>query len=485
MESSRAAPAGDLSAIPSVNALLERPALVRLAERLGHAAALDAARAALDELRGELAGEGPGPAPAANGAGGPREALAARAEMLAERHARRARRSTLRRVINATGVLVHTNLGRAPLSRAAARAAARAARGYVALEYDLASGGRGSRYVHCEALLRELTGAGGALVVNNNAAALLLAVNTAAAGKAVIVSRGELIEIGGGFRVHEILTRSGARLVEVGATNRTHADDYARALDDLGADAGAILKVHRSNFVQSGFVAEVGAGELVRLVRARGADVPVIHDLGSGCLIDLALDGAPREPTVREAVAEGPAFVTASGDKLLGGPQAGCLVGTGVLLEASQRNPLARALRADKLTLAALEATLSLYRDAETALREIPILRMLTAQPDQLASTAGRLAGLVNAGAANVARVTDGVSAVGGGSFPAAVLPTSLVAIDPGELGATGLALRLRLGEPAVIARVQEERVLLDPRTLPEAALPAVADAVLRALGEK
>jgi L-seryl-tRNA(Ser) seleniumtransferase len=351
----------------------------------------------------------------------------------------------------------------------------------VALEYDLASGGRGSRYVHCEGLLRELTGAGGALVVNNNAAALLLAVNTAAAGKAVIVSRGELIEIGGGFRVHEILTRSGARLVEVGATNRTHADDYARALDDLGADAGAILKVHRSNFVQSGFVAEVGAGELVRLVRARGTDVPVIHDLGSGCLIDLALDGAPREPTVREAVAEGPAFVTASGDKLLGGPQAGLLAGDAEWVARARRNPLTRALRVDKLTLAALEATLRAYRDP-ARLERLPVVAMLRRPLAELKRSAARLA-LELSGIDGVsAEVVETEGRVGGGSLPGAGIRGAGVALSLRGTTADDLEGRLRRAPTPVVSRVADGRVIVDLRSVAEEELPLLRRMLRQAL---
>ena len=485
--------AADPAALPSVNALLERPVLVRIAERQGHAAALDAARLALEQLRSELlnghsdspAGRRPGsevsPGARAEGTGGSREVLAARAEALAESHARRVRRSTLRRVINATGVLVHTNLGRAPLSRAAIRAAARAGRGYVALEYDLESGTRGSRYVHCEALLRELTGAGGALVVNNNAAALLLAVNTAAAGKAAVVSRGELVEIGGGFRVHEILARSGARLVEVGSTNKTHSSDYARALDELGPDAGAVLKVHRSNFVQTGFVADVGVPQLVELVRERGSEVPVIHDLGSGCFADLSRYGVVREPTVGEAVAEGPAFVTCSGDKLLGGPQAGIIVGDAEWIARARRNPLTRALRVDKLTLAALEATLRVYRDPER-LDRLPLFAMLRRTLAELKEAAGGLARQLSEMDGVSAEVVETEARVGGGSLPGAVVPGAGVALAIRGVTADELEERLRLAPTPVIARVAEGRVLLDLRSVADEELPALTRLVRQAL---
>ncbi|HEY7530563.1 MAG TPA: L-seryl-tRNA(Sec) selenium transferase [Gemmatimonadota bacterium] len=460
----REAEGTDRAALPSVNALMERRGLVHIAERQGRTAAVAAARAALEELRGELGGDGRTAAAAENGADG-REALAARAEELARRHARRARRSTLRRVINATGVLVHTNLGRSPLSRAALEAAARAARGYVALEIDLATGTRGSRSVHCEGLLRELTGAEGALVVNNNAAALLLAVNTAAAGRAAIVSRGELVEIGGGFRVHEILARSGARLVEVGSTNRTHPADYVRALDELGTQAGAILKVHRSNFVQSGFVAEVSARALVDLVRDRGGGIPVIHDLGSGCLVDLSRYGVAREPTLGEAVADGPAFVTASGDKLLGGPQAGIVLGEATWIARARTNPLTRALRVDKLTLAALEATLRVHRDPARADR-LPLFAMLARPVEELRRSAARLAQDLSGVPGVTAEVVETEARIGGGSLPGAAVESAGVALSLRGTGAAELEERLRRAPTPVVARVVEDRVVVDLRAV-------------------
>jgi L-seryl-tRNA(Ser) seleniumtransferase len=385
------------------------------------------------------------------------------------------RRPSLGPVLNATGVVLHTNLGRAPLAEAAVRAVAAVASGYSNLELDLGTGRRGSRSEHCRALLGRVTGAEDALVVNNAAGALVLALNALAAGREVLLSRGELIEIGGSFRIPDILARSGARLREVGTTNRTHLDDYRRALD---ADAAAILTVHRSNFEQRGFVTSPEPASLAAL--AGEAGLPYLHDVGSGLLADLAPWGLTSEPRVAQALAAGAGLVLFSGDKLLGGPQAGCLVGRHDLVARCRENPLARALRADKLTLAALEATLALYADPAAAVREIPVLRMLTLGEPELAARAERLAG--HCPPELRPALQPGESAVGGGSFPGAVLPTTLVALDAGDLGPDGLALRLRLGEPAVVARVGGGCVLLDPRTLPEEAGPAIGRALAQAL---
>jgi len=377
----------------------------------------------------------------------------------------------------ATGIVLHTNLGRAPLSRPALEALAAVAGGYSNLEFDLHTGSRGSRADHCGPLLAEISGAEAGLVVNNAAAALVLALNATAAGREVLISRGELIEIGGSFRIPDILEKSGARLREVGTTNRTHLDDYRRALSER---TGAILVVHRSNFEQRGFVASPAPREIGAL--AREAGVPLLYDLGSGLVADLAPWGLTGEPRVADGVASGADLVIFSGDKLLGGPQAGCLVGSLPLIRACRANPFARAMRADKMTLAALEATLALYRDPETARREIPVLRMLTLTPEELHARAQALA--ARCPARYRAAVLGGASAVGGGSFPTAELPTFLVALNPGPPGADGLALRLRMGTPPLIVRVQEGRVLLDPRTLPPEADDAVGR-LLEAVGDE
>jgi len=361
-------------------------------------------------------------------------------------------------VINATGVVLHTNLGRAPLARAAIDAITRVASGYAALEYDLGTGTRGSRHAHCRDLLVELTGAADAMVVNNAAGAVLLALSALARGGEAVVSRGELVEIGGSFRIPDVMARSGAHLVEVGTTNRTHPQDYERA---LSADSKVLLKVHRSNFQVTGFTAEVAVSELVEMGHARG--VACIYDLGSGLLMNLAEFGLSGEPTVQEGVAAGADLVLFSGDKLLGGPQAGILVGTEQAMRACRADPIARAVRADKLTLAALEATLGLYRDRDTAIHEIPVLNMLTENEESIRARAERLGG----------QLIEGDSEVGGGSFPGAKLRTWLAGF-PDE----SLAERLRRHDPPIIARVAGNRVLLDARTI----LPGQVETVIAAV---
>ena len=383
--------------------------------------------------------------------------------------------SSLRPVLNATGVVLHTNLGRAPLAAAAIDAIIAVATGYSTLEFDLPSGTRGSRSDHARGILRRLTGAEDALVVNNAAGALVLALDALAAGGQVAISRGELIEIGGSFRIPEIIGRSGARLLEIGTTNRTHLADYAAAID---AGAAAVLIVHRSNFEQRGFVATPPPAAIAALAHAAG--VPCIHDLGSGLLPDLSHAGLTGEPRVPDAVRGGADVIVFSGDKLLGGPQAGCLVGTRAAIGRCRASPFARAVRADKLTLAALTATLGLHERGDAGLREIPVLNMLLLDGPTLASRARELAAACPAVLAPA--IIEGSSVVGGGAFPDARLPTSLVALDPGTLGAEALALRLRSGDPAVVARVADDRVLLDPRTLPAASHASVGAALAAAI---
>jgi len=370
-------------------------------------------------------------------------------------------------------VILHTNLGRAPLADVAMRAIQDTAAGYCNLEYDVGEGRRGSRYVHSVALLRELTGAADAIVVNNCAAALVLALNTLARGKEVLVSRGELIEIGGSFRVPEIMAKSGARLVEVGSTNRTHASDYASALGDRVA---AIVKVHRSNFAIAGFVAEATVGELADLARDR--QIPVLHDLGSGLLTSLERYGFGGEPTARDAIAAGASLVFMSGDKLLGGPQAGIIAGDAGLIARLRTNPLTRALRVDKLTLAALEATLALYRDAESVVQSVPVLAMLTAPVAAVRARADAVATRLRARGIDVA-VVDSTAGVGGGAFPGARIPSAALALAGDAVAAEA---RLRGGHPAIIGRIAAGTVLLDLRSVPPAQDAALADAVVSAL---
>ncbi len=455
--------------LPSVDALLADPDIAGLAKRHPRALVLRAVRAAVDAAR---AGDATVPS------GGWSVAVRARLHAIGA--------PSLVPVINATGVVLHTNLGRALLAPAALRAMAAMAQSYASVEYDLGRGARGSRHAICRDLLVELSGGEDALVVNNAAAGLLLALSALARDGEAIVSRGELVEIGGAFRVPDIMARSGARLVEVGTTNRTHLEDYATAVTPK---TRALLKVHRSNFRVTGFTAEVSAVELAQQAHAAGA--ASLYDLGSGLMMDLSPWGLTGEPTVREAVASGVHLVVFSGDKLLGGPQAGILVGTKRAIDACRSDPLARAVRSDKYTLAALEATLGLYRDPERARREIPTLRMLTEDIEAIQQRGEALKegvgkegvgkeGVEGKGVGRKAYATliEGESEVGGGSFPETKLRTWLVELRTDTLKADSLVERLREAEPPVVARIANDRVVLDPRTI----LPGQEEAVVRAI---
>jgi len=382
-------------------------------------------------------------------------------------------------VINATGIVLHTNLGRAPLAPEALQAVAETAGGYSNLEFDLDRGIRGSRMAHLESLLRELLGAPAALVVNNNAAAMILALNTLAAGKETIVSRGELVEIGGSFRIPEILERAGTRLREIGTTNKTRLEDYERA---VGKETGALLRVHTSNFAIVGFSSHVARGDLVRLARRRR--LPLVEDVGSGALIDVARFGLGEEPLAARALQEGVSLVTASADKLLGGPQAGILAGTKSLIASLRANPLTRALRVDKMTLAALEATLRLYRDPERAAAAVPVLRMLgepAAAVRARARRALRLLGAeraVRAGAEVVACVGE----VGGGALPLARIPSFALSLRPVRGRVGDMARALRSGPEPVLGRVESNRLLLDMRTVAPREVPRLVAALAAAL---
>lgn len=437
---------GRLSQLPSIDRLLQRSTVQGWVARYGRDLTLTALREAQEALRQALLGGQP------LGDDLEAEALAHADEAL-----RRATTPTLRPVINATGVVLHTNLGRAPLSDATLAAMRAAGEGYSNLEFDLEAGQRGSRYVHAESLLCRLTGAEAALVVNNNAGAVLLTLSALAAGRKVIISRGQLVEIGGGFRVPEVLAQSGARLVEVGTTNRTYARDYEAALDD---EAAALLRVHASNFRISGFTAQPALEELVQLTHSRG--LWLLDDLGSGTLLDTAPLGLAHEPTVQESVAAGADVITFSGDKLLGGPQAGFILGRRELIARLRRFPLTRALRVDKTTLAGIQATLLHYLKGE-ALREVPIWRMLALSPEEIAARSHSFLAALGALGARC-DLLAGLSMIGGGSLPGETLPTTLIALPPGDAGEQ--ARRLRAGEPSVVARIADGRVLLDLRTV-------------------
>jgi L-seryl-tRNA(Ser) seleniumtransferase len=420
--------------------LRDLPSVDELARAVRDPLAVDAARTVLARARDEIkSGFEPGD-------------LAARVEA----EIASLRRPRLRRALNATGVIVHTNLGRAPLADAALERVREVGRGYSNLEYDVTAGARGSRQDHVAGTLRQLTGAEAALVVNNNAAAVLLALAALAEGREVVVSRGELIEIGDGFRIPDVLLRSGAQLVEVGTTNRTRASDYEAA---VGPETALLLRVHQSNFRVVGFTELPSTAELARLASRHG--VPLVDDLGSGVFVDV-----PDEPSVRESLDAGADLVCFSGDKLLGGPQAGIVVGRAVLIERLRRHPLQRALRADKLTLAALEGTLGLYLDPERALRDVPVLRMLREPGTSVRARAERLAALVEGS------VEETVARVGGGALPLTKLPSFACALEE------SLAGPLRANEPPVVGVVRDGRLLLDCRTLTEPEMAEVAEAV-------
>jgi L-seryl-tRNA(Ser) seleniumtransferase len=422
--------------------LRDLPSVDELARGVDDPLAVDAARRVLEQAREEIrTGADPGN-------------LAARLRAELDE----ARRPRLRRVLNATGVIVHTNLGRAPLPEAALERLREVGRGYSNLEYDLSEGARGSRQDHLADILRRLTNAEAALVVNNNAAAVLLALAALAEGRDVLVSRGELIEIGDGFRIPDVLARSGARLVEVGTTNRTRAADYEAA---IGPETALLLRVHQSNFRVVGFAEQPSTAELAAV--ARRHDVPLVDDLGSGALVSLH-----DEPTARDALAAGADLVCFSGDKLLGGPQAGIVAGRPDLVERLRRHPLQRALRADKLTLAALEGTLALYLGAP---QEIPVLHMIEEPAEAVRVRAERLARLTGGA------VEETVARVGGGALPLTELPSFACAVEEELVGP------LRAGEPPVVGVVRDGRTLLDCRTLADAELDEVAAAVARARG--
>jgi L-seryl-tRNA(Ser) seleniumtransferase len=434
----------ELRKLPSVDKLLQEEAIQALAEAHSHELAVEAVREALERARQAIL------------EGNPCPPVSQLVEMTGANLNRRLQ-PTLRPVINATGVIIHTNLGRAPLSEETRAAMEKAARGYSNLEYDLEAGKRGSRYVHAEELLCRLTGAEAALVVNNNAGAVLLTLTALAQGREAIISRSQLIEIGGGFRIPDVMRQSGARLVEVGTTNRTHRRDYEEAIDE---ETALLMRAHHSNFRIIGFTHEVPLAELVKLGRKYA--LPVIDDLGSGTLLDTADYGLAHEPTIQESIAAGASLVSCSADKLLGGPQAGIILGQKDLVAQLRRHPLTRALRVDKTTLAGLQATLSHYLEGK-ALEKVPVWRMIAMPVAAIEERAQAWASLL-AGAEAEVSVVDGRSTVGGGSLPGETLPTRLVAIQVPS--PDDLARRLRLGQPAVVGRIEGDRFLMDPRTV-------------------
>ncbi|MBB3217503.1 L-seryl-tRNA(Ser) seleniumtransferase [Ochrobactrum sp. RC6B] len=439
--------------LPSVDAILQMPALAAALESFGHASVAEAVRKVLGNEREAVKS---GAAPSSN------VLLVGRVIHLLEASGQ----SSLRPLFNLTGTVLHTNLGRAILAEAAIEAATQAMRQAVSLEFDLSSGARGERDDHLRALVCELTGAEDATIVNNNAAAVLLVLNSLAAGKEAIVSRGELIEIGGAFRMPDIMTRAGTRLVEVGTTNRTHPRDYENSIN---SDTGLVLKVHTSNYRIEGFTREVTAPELAAIAQARG--VPLVNDLGSGTLADLTAFGLAHEPTVREAVAEGADIITFSGDKLLGGPQAGFVVGRRDLIARINRNPMKRALRVDKIRLAALEATLKLYRNPQRLAEKLPTLRYLARPQAEIAAQAERLKPALEKvlGTAFTVTVADCASQIGSGALPFSTVPSAGLSIAPKDgsgSALTALGASLRALPLPVIGRIEKGALVLDLRCL-------------------
>ncbi len=385
-------------------------------------------------------------------------------------------------VVNATGVVLHTNLGRSLLCEDALNNMKSVAAGYSNLEFNIKKGKRGIRYSAVENILCELTGASAAMAVNNNAGAVLLCLDTMAKGKEVLVSRGELVEIGGSFRIPDVMAKSGAVLKEVGATNRTHLKDYQAGISE---NTGLLLKVHTSNYKIQGFTSSVSLTELVNL--GKKTDIPVMQDLGSGTLIDLSKYGLGREPTVSQSLKSGADIVTFSGDKLLGGPQAGIIAGSRSAIEKIKSNPLTRALRIDKLTLSALESTLRLYRDDSKAVKEIPTLRMLTLSFEEIVSKAEKMSEVFTKAVKNQAAISlmDLSSMSGGGAFPDLSLPTRCILVEPFHMSAAHLEKKMRMHRPSIIGRIENDRFIMDPRTIQEGEEMVISRALGKILTEK
>ena len=442
-----------LRALPAIDKLLATPCLRELAENRPHRLIVEAAQRTVDGLRRTLLDE-QAPLPDLD-----------LETIVAQVAARVAELTTpsLRRVINVTGTLLHTNLGRAPLCSDALQAVTMVAQGYSNLEYDLDAGQRGKRFTHVEELICKLTGGEAATVVNNNAGAVMLCLAALAGGRSAMVSRGELIEIGGSFRIPDIMAASGVKLVEVGTTNKTHLKDYANAIN---TETALVLKVHTSNYRILGFTEAVSGEALAEL--AHQHQIPVLEDLGSGLLIDLTGYGLPKEPTVREALKTGIDLVTFSGDKLLGGPQAGLIVGNREVIDKVRKHPMARALRIDKLTLAALEATLRLYLDPHKALQEIPTLRMLSTSKEELRQRCENLLPKLQNALGDTAdlSICEASATVGGGALPLAELPGWVISLAAKDISLNAMASRLRSCTPPVVGRIQDDRSLIDPRTL-------------------
>ena len=459
-----------LRSIPSVDALLSGKEMLPLAAAAPRPVLAEAARKATDAIRGAiLRDELPGATP---------ESVRLRVIEDAKRLATAAARPHYRKVINATGIILHTGLGRAVLPAVALEQIANELAGYSLLQADLDSGKRGDRDEPIEALLTRLTGAEAATVVNNNAAATALVLNTVGKGREVIVSRGQLVEIGGSFRLPDVIAQAGVTLVEVGTTNKTHLRDYEAAITE---NTAAIMRVHPSNYKIVGFTSEVPLDDLARLAHSRG--LVMLDDAGAGALVDLSRFGFSYEPTLMDSLKNGADIVTASGDKLIGATQAGIILGTKPLLSRIRKNPMARMVRVDKFTLAALEATLRLWLDESAALREVPTMRLLLRPVSDIAPQADRIAAAIRAQAPGArVEVIDGASETGSGSLPGQSIPTRLISLRSDKLSADDIAARLRRSDPPVFARIADDSVLLDPRTLLDGEEEPLVEAVITAL---
>ncbi len=462
-----------LRKIPSVDEILSREEILDLLRVHPRAVVVEAIRKGLGRLREEILNR--------DDLSGGEETLLSFENIfpLFQKEINLQVQPRLRRVINATGIVIHTNLGRAPLHPLAINHMVEVAKAYSNLEYDLALGERGDRYSHVEEILCRLSGAESALVVNNNAGAVLLCLNTLSEGREVVISRGELVEIGGAFRIPDVMKRSGAFLREVGTTNRTHLNDYQRA---IGPQTALLLKVHTSNFRVMGFTSEVSLAELVQMGREH--HLPVMEDLGSGCFVDLSQYGMEKEPTVQDAIRTGVDVVTFSGDKLLGGPQAGIILGKKDILESIKVNPLMRALRIDKLTLAALESTLLLYLDEKRAMEEIPTLRMLGLDIRKLKRRGNRLLKRLQEKVKKGVQFTlrEDVSQVGGGALPLQELPTIILSVKSPDRSVNSLEDSLRKGDPPIISRISKDELVFDMRTVFDEEIPILAQGIEKAL---
>lgn len=457
-----------LRSIPKIDELMNSDRVLELEKGIPRVLLTDSAREAVNSVRERILAS-------ADGEGHERGVDVGLLVDDIERIAKAKNSRHLRKVINGTGVILHTNLGRSILCTEALDAIYDVAEGYSNLEYDLDTGGRGSRYSHIDYLVERITGAESAMAVNNNAGAVLLTLGSLCAGREVVISRGELVEIGGSFRIPEVMEQSGAKLVEVGTTNKTHILDYENA---IGESTGALLKVHTSNYRIMGFTESPDRGELVELGHRHR--IPVIEDIGSGCFIDFSKYGLEHEPTVQEAISAGADIVTFSGDKMLGGPQAGIIAGSKRYIDLIKKNPLTRALRIDKMTAAALEATLRQYMSEERAVKNIPTLRMMTEPKEMLKDKAEKLCAMLRYKTAEKAAIdiADENSCVGGGSMPTALIPTYAVRIRPLNMSANAFAERMRSPEVPIIARTSNDSALLDLRTIDERDFETIADEI-------